>query len=455
MSIYARRFYNIGFYGVPNVGDELLCATVSRRLRQSYPGSRLCIISRDPRITAAYANVRAETVRSFFPMPAWFRDLPRRVREIVRSDLVIVGGGGLLADSSRGHIPRYTIDLCCAVMLNRPYVFIGLGAGPIRRPWVRPLARFAFKHAAWTWCRDAFSLRHAKTLSPSASDRMEAGPDAAHIDLPQRRKLETRKPKLETPTPYALVNLRANPPLNPTDVREMCQVLLRRVGSLVMLGAEPDDPMFYEDLLASWPEQMRSACTIVMPHTLDEVFDAVRSAEVVAAERLHVNIIAAHLGARLLSIEYEPKVEQLAAMLEGEASRMCFSTPPAEGGAGESEAEEGDGEALRCSWREVGAEPARRLIQTARPIPARRLERLADDAAQCFDRAIARGLASDGAFRRRTRLHAACLVGIWWGAGVLFAAAVVLKRAFFGRRSEKRRRRQPTKAKEDSPPTPA
>ncbi len=295
-------YYCIGFFGIPNIGDELLCAMVVDALRRLDPDARISLQTQSADVSRTYTGLDAGFVEGFCPDAAYLRNLPRHVRAAREADLLVIGGGGLINDYyTWASLFRYFADVLWAISFGRPYVFVGLGAVGARRRWLRPLVRFVCRHAAGVYCRDAASARRVGLWG--SRDDVIVAPDLGHL-------IHDRLPDVSQAEGPTVVNLREKPPLDPQAVRSMLAALATR-GRLVLLAAEHPDVVYYRRLLQDGPEPLRAACRIVEPQTLREAIEHIAGARAVVAERLHVNLIAVHARRPLVALEYEDKVRQL------------------------------------------------------------------------------------------------------------------------------------------------
>ena len=122
----------IGYYGFGNAGDELILRAALADLRAAAPGLTVRVLSHDPAATEREHGVTAVS-----------RGRPDLILKAVRaSDLVVVGGGGLLQDATGGGTVPYYAGLAWAGrVLGRGLAGYALGVGPLRRRasrwWIR------------------------------------------------------------------------------------------------------------------------------------------------------------------------------------------------------------------------------------------------------------------------------------------------------------------------------
>lgn len=138
-----------GSYGGLNVGDEAILASALAQLRDAVPGVELVVFSRDAAHTRAH--LPADRV---VPTRGLSRDevLP----EIVRLDLFLLGGGGLLYD---GEAYAYLRDVRLAQSVGVPTMAYAIGAGPLTRPDERRLVRDALRGMARITVREPQAKR--------------------------------------------------------------------------------------------------------------------------------------------------------------------------------------------------------------------------------------------------------------------------------------------------------
>lgn len=391
-------FYSIGFFGIPNIGDELLSAMVVEALEHEYPGCTTYLMTRSARISADYTGLHCHFVEGCAPEMKYLLNLPGHLRAVSRSDLILIGGGGLIADHySWFSVIRYFIDVCWAILFSRPYVFVGVGVVGIRRRWLRPFVRFICRHARAVYCRDDKSAERFASFG-GRTDVM-VGPDLGNLAVERSIKpCETQA--------YALINFREKPPIEDHRIDELCRTLIEQAGEIVLLAAEQPEVDYYRRVVARWAEVEQAATRIVDPASLSEAIDWIRQARVVAAARLHVNVLAAHAQRPLLTLDYEEKVGKFMSAL-------------------------GEGY-LSCGLDQIDAAQARRLMVLDGPNWSERLRALAEDTRRSFSDTVRIGL-TGARYTLPTKVAALFHLLFALGLSMCWGMLVTVKRAFFGR----------------------
>lgn len=100
--------------------------------------------------------------------PRWFPPLAPReqmsgIRAIRDADLVISSAGGFLIDTNLSIVGNL-LQLAAAVRFGRPIVLAPQTIGPIRRPWVRAIARYVLNRCTVVCSREEYSYRYLVDL---------------------------------------------------------------------------------------------------------------------------------------------------------------------------------------------------------------------------------------------------------------------------------------------------
>ena len=176
------QLFVAGYYGCGNAGDEAILAGLLADLRALRPQPRVTVASGDPPATRALHGVEA-VARG---------DLAQVVEAIRGSDLVVLGGGGLLQDywavplgeafgSRAGGLPFYLGFLWLASLLGKPAVLCAVGVGPLASEEGQALVRGALAAVATASVRDRRSLVELAAAGAAAAElaRVEVTADPA------------------------------------------------------------------------------------------------------------------------------------------------------------------------------------------------------------------------------------------------------------------------------------
>jgi len=145
MSLKKETLVIAGYYGFGNAGDELILLALIRKLRTENSETIITVLSADPAETARSFGVQA--VDRWRPW-CW-------VRPLMDADRFILGGGGLLQETTGPWNYLYYLALLVAARICGCTTEVyAIGVDPISRKWNRFCTRFVLHH--WT---DSLSVR--------------------------------------------------------------------------------------------------------------------------------------------------------------------------------------------------------------------------------------------------------------------------------------------------------
>lgn len=153
------RYLLGGYYGMRNVGDDLLLYVTLAEVDRIDPEAWFTVVSGIPLLSPPRARVTV--VRGGKPLTT--------LRQLLANDVWLFGGGGLLQDGSRRS--RHTLNrlrFACraASWLGRRVALVGIGVGPLDTSAGRAQAREILKLADFVTVRDEESAVVARDLVP-------------------------------------------------------------------------------------------------------------------------------------------------------------------------------------------------------------------------------------------------------------------------------------------------
>lgn len=296
-----KNVYSIGFWGAPNIGDELICKTVNELVLKFLlkENSINYILTQSKLVTRDYIELDSSSlVGGFFPKPEYYFNFKEHLNALYNSELVTIGGGGLISDRySFNAVPRYLIDTLLAIMFNKKIAFIGIGVLPLKSKYHEKLVKFVFKHASLIYVRDNFSYDNIKLLSSSLD--VVIGPDLSLVSKSSQKSIESIE-SIE----YIVFNIRENPKLSIDRLKILVNSL--KHFKIMFLCAEPEDTIIYEEIINVC--ELRTF-EIITPNKLSECESLISNASMVFAERLHVIALSLKYNKKSLFLIYEEKVK--------------------------------------------------------------------------------------------------------------------------------------------------
>lgn len=326
-----------GSYNGTSIGDTAILLGLLHGIAQTAPDARVTVLtmgpldlSRDlaltglthpPRLVRANVHAVAEwpLVRSLWwrlrrlGMPLGTRFNHARVRKaLAGQDLLIIGGGNLLMDLFERGVDLIENITGAAQAAGTPYSFAGVGAGPVAQAASAARLAASLAPAQRVIVRDAPS--RALCIEALARADTTCAPDLAFA-LPERES-HARRDALA-------VNVAAvGAPTWPVHDAQGYQLYLDGMTRLVLEAAAQIKPARIEivtsnpavdlgagrDLAARLAGQ--TSCPVTLPPLRDvtDILDAFGRAQMAIVTRLHAGIMAAHAGAQVLPVAYQPKV---------------------------------------------------------------------------------------------------------------------------------------------------
>ncbi len=159
-----RRVLLCGYYGEHNLGDDALLEVLIRQLPSTW----------QPVITGH----DSEAVRRIVPNAVVVnrRSLKTIIRSISKVQVVVLGGGSLLQDSTSVRSLIYYLIVILAARVNRKTVVLwGQGLGPLKHSFSRFLVRRSLNYPSFITWRDDASMDLARWLGVKRS--MSVAPD--------------------------------------------------------------------------------------------------------------------------------------------------------------------------------------------------------------------------------------------------------------------------------------
>lgn len=298
-------FLLYGMYGAVNVGDELVCCAVAQGLRRAVSGCRLLVRS-----------IRKERSLRFNPIPQadvaegggfhytfWIHPC-RSLMLFRKADAIVIGGGGLFQDQYGWRLTAGSLLAALMGLLQqKPVYVIGVGAGPLRRKWLRRLVGRVLSEVDGLCVRDQESRQELEDCGVPP-ERI-----AVTADVVFSMNIEQFCVPKPAGTPTAAFILREWEGVDQQAVAALLDGLAERGYQIQLHGFEPaQDQQFYEKITTHCRPAARQSFQWVIPRTLQESLETFQKADVVVSMRLHGCILACLCGIPLIPVLYERKV---------------------------------------------------------------------------------------------------------------------------------------------------
>ncbi len=316
------RVLFLGTHGQANVGDELLLDTF---LTELGPDCSYAVNSYDPAATTAQLADRFDV--TVFDTAA---DRLGLLRNLIRCDVVVFGGGNILKELYRsvGRWKYSTLVMVLGVVLlarltAKPILMANVGIGPVDSAAGRLLVTAILRLVWLISVRDEGSFRFAASLG-CPGHKLRLVPDAVWVRDPDSLLAKTDPGDRIAARPLKIaVNL--NKDVDVAD--EWDQFLDRLVAALgevaqkrsVEFHALPMQCGFKSgtdfEVLSDVLRRVDAPVHFHAPADHHEVAAIIAACDVIVAERLHALILAIVIGCPVVALPYDVKVRELTSQL--------------------------------------------------------------------------------------------------------------------------------------------
>lgn len=332
-----KKIAILGWYGSANAGDEAVLQSVVESLRRAGHDD-LLVLSTDPAATASTYQVHSVSRNPLHPTT---------LRAVLQSQALVLGGGGLIQDSSSVYnLPLYALYAALARLRGIPVFGWGLGVGPLYTKLGRLLARFVVGSSRYFSVRDAGSARALRAAGVRA-EQVRVTADPAFLVEPTpvaRARVAGHKPTVIFSVRHRLHD---SPGLNP---RYLLPVGVRHRLKLETRPGIEEDRRFARSvahgvrccvqefgarvvLLPFWAERddevlrqvEQEALRLGVPgeaiawagvrHTPSDLAGYIAGADILVSMRLHALVFGALAGVPALALSYVPKMRALMSLL--------------------------------------------------------------------------------------------------------------------------------------------
>ncbi len=269
-------------------------------LRARLPDAFLAALSADP---AGTASLHAVEAWPRAPFAVW--------QALARARLLISGGGSLVQDVTSARSALYYLGTIAAASARGvPVAVVGQGIGPIRRSWIRGLARRAFDRVGAISVRDGES---ALTLAALGVVRpVHRGADLAVLASPapsERVRALLARSGLDATASRVGVAARSWPGLmNPSALGE--EVRRFAADRRAAVAVFPFDRV--RDRAVSHALAAASGGCVVDLESPQDLLGFVGALDLIVGVRLHALVFAASQGVPAIGLAYDPKVSAFA-----------------------------------------------------------------------------------------------------------------------------------------------
>lgn len=303
------KFLLFGMYGAVNVGDELVEYAVGSAILSAFPAAKFSVASSNPALSSRFNPLQNTTYFKGlgFSYRLWLY-LFRTIRLFRQTDVVVVGGGGLFQDQYSWRLPSSAaLSALWGLFFRKKVCIIGVGAGPLNRPWLQQMIGRTLSHVDLLCVRDQKAYDCLREIG-IPEQKIEITADVVPSLQVNALLTDSSNNKNKEPKTVALI-LRDWQGISYSKVADLLTVLIQQGFAVQLHCFEPEpDSQFYDKILSHCSKTVKDSVTKIIPQTLKQVIQKSSEADFIISMRLHGCILAAALGIPFIPVEYESKV---------------------------------------------------------------------------------------------------------------------------------------------------
>ena len=286
-----KRFVLSGYFGFKNFGDEAILSVLVKKLQAN--GHRITIISSDPQ----YTKKQFRHIRSVYTFK--FQDI---IGAIAKSNVLVSGGGSLLQDvTSIKSLIYYLLVISIGLFLRKKVIIFAQGIGPIRSKFGQFLTKNILKHCDYVSVRDEKSLQLLNSWGINAN--LLCDPIfSTQTDCSKKNNI-------------LAVQLRDFKTMNDDFIDRLAQKVVQDFSDIEVEIYSFQDAIDknicekFEKALKMLRPELKTTLYTGLPN--DEIIQKLAKAQYLIAMRFHAIIIGLISRVKVLSINYDIKVEKI------------------------------------------------------------------------------------------------------------------------------------------------
>lgn len=286
-----KRFVLSGYFGFKNFGDEAILSVLVKKLQAN--GHRITIISSDPQ----YTKKQFRHIRSVYTFK--FQDI---IGAIAKSNVLVSGGGSLLQDvTSIKSLIYYLLVISIGLFLRKKVIIFAQGIGPIRSKFGQFLTKNILKHCDYVSVRDEKSLQLLNSWGINA-DLLCDPIFSTQTDCSKKNNI-------------LAVQLRDFKTMNDDFIDRLAQKVVQDFSDIEVEIYSFQDAIDknicekFEKALKMLRPKLKTTLYTGLPN--DEIIQKLAKAQYLIAMRFHAIIIGLISRVKVLSINYDIKVEKI------------------------------------------------------------------------------------------------------------------------------------------------
>lgn len=296
------KFLITGYYGFLNSGDDAILTSMCEDINSLDIDTKITILSKKPNITEDEYKTHAAYRFSFISV----------IKEIKQTDILLMGGGSLLQDStSTRSLIYYLSILCLAKLFGKKCMIYANGIGPIRRKFNRFITRLMINKVDIITLRESLSLKELEKMGVN-KPKVEITADPVFSlelnDLDVNSILS--KENVDISKPYVAVLFRdwKDKESYVKKTAEICDYIVKELNMNVLFI-----PMKYptDIIISEHISNLMDERSYILRNKYDNntIIQIIGQSKFILSMRLHALLYASLKNIPMIGFIYDPKVK--------------------------------------------------------------------------------------------------------------------------------------------------
>jgi polysaccharide pyruvyl transferase WcaK-like protein len=239
------------------------------------------------------------------------------VKNVLKSDLVIVGGGQLVLDHTVFSPIQFLLACLMAKLCRKPLFICAIGAGPVKRGISKVLFRMAFLIADEVSVRDKYSLETLVREMKVVRERISLTADPALVLSPARRNIRKGFPwvgistfAFKTPS-HNIKGCAETHSRYVSKIAELVDIIVKEseAGVVLIPTEAPYDIETMDKVMANLERKERARRSY--PRSVDELAETISACDIIIGTRMHSMILALLQGIPVIALTWHKKIDSL------------------------------------------------------------------------------------------------------------------------------------------------
>ena len=305
------RLLLVGYYGGINYGDEALAQVIAEKAKEIYPDVEIISLTLDEQYTRRIHNLYGIPYDGLNTLKNW-QSFKRLLKAIEGSDIVIIGGGGVLHDmKNRLSMTFYLFPIILSKLLGKPTAFFSVAVDPpIHSSLNKMLLRLTCNVVDHISVRDVMSKTYLERIG--VKKKINLIGDPVLMLKPEQKELETVfKQENINLSKLIGVNIRQWGKLDEKVVDKLPQVLdtLIEEGYQIIFLCSPNDIEISKEIVSKIKNNNDCRLILATKYKPSLILGLISKFDLILTMRLHFAISAVVVGTPCVTLPYLYKVE--------------------------------------------------------------------------------------------------------------------------------------------------